>query len=231
MCRYRIHDRRIDRSFLRSTPSALQERTVCFFFFADKLYISDKLSDACTRKSIGQTFHFGWLSFIMREKPSCYYVQRPSVLPKYRKNWITRTFILLPAYSTWYVEWPQKSSGISDPEIFYGHRLLKANGKLDIYRQKLIVRNDDFATVNKFNIWWYMVAKCFKKSCSFFFITGAIQANAQEGKKVNYNNGKISLRMRLIARQERHLMDSIVHKGRKCFAKEKSLYWKVTNWH
>ena len=57
-----------------------------------------------------------------------------------------------------------------------------------------------------------MVAKCFKKSCSFFFITGAIQANAQEGKKSELQQWKDFIEnARLIARQERHLMDSIVH--------------------
>ena len=66
-----------------------------------------------------------------------------------------------------------------------------------------------------------MVAKCFKKILLLLFITGAIQANAQEGKKSELQQWKDFIEnARLIARQERHLMDSIVHiQGRKCFAK------------
>ena len=58
-----------------------------------------------------------------------------------------------------------------------------------------------------------MVAKCFKKILLLLFITGAIQANAQEGKKSELQQWKDFIEnARLIARQERHLMDSIVHK-------------------
>ncbi len=60
-------------------------------------------------------------------------------------------FILLPRIPPVCGNDPKKSSGISDPEIFYGHRLLKANG-FDIYRQELIVRNDDFCYRKQFNI-------------------------------------------------------------------------------
>jgi len=57
-----------------------------------------------------------------------------------------------------------------------------------------------------------MVAKCFKKILLLLFITGAIQANAQEGKKSELQQWKDFIEnARLIARQERHLMDSIVH--------------------
>ena len=68
-----------------------------------------------------------------------------------------------------------------------------------------------------------MVAKCFKKILLLLFITGAIQANAQEGKKSELQQWKDFIEnARLIARQERHLMDSIVHiKAEKCFAKER----------
>ena len=69
-----------------------------------------------------------------------------------------------------------------------------------------------------------MVAKCFKKILLLLFITGAIQANAQEGKKSELQQWKDFIEnARLIARQERHLMDS------KMLCKGKSLYWKVTN--
>ena len=68
-----------------------------------------------------------------------------------------------------------------------------------------------------------MVAKCLKKILLLLFITGAIQANAQKGKKSELQQWKDFIEnARLIARQERHLMDSIVHiQGRKCFAKER----------
>lgn len=57
-----------------------------------------------------------------------------------------------------------------------------------------------------------MVAKCLKKILLLLFITGAIQANAQEGKKSELQQWKDFIEnARLIARQERHLMDSIVH--------------------
>lgn len=57
-----------------------------------------------------------------------------------------------------------------------------------------------------------MVAKCFKRILLLLFITGAIQANAQEKKKSELQQWKDSVEnARLIARQERHLMDSVVH--------------------
>lgn len=57
-----------------------------------------------------------------------------------------------------------------------------------------------------------MVAKCLKKILLLLFITGAIQANAQKGKKSELQQWKDFIEnARLIARQERHLMDSIVH--------------------
>ena len=57
-----------------------------------------------------------------------------------------------------------------------------------------------------------MVAKCLKKILLLLFITGAIQTNAQEGKKSELQQWKDFIEnARLIARQERHLMDSIVH--------------------
>ena len=166
MCRYRIHDK-TNWQIISSFYSISITRKNGLFHFTPINYIY-RISIWCVywRNPLDRLFIFGWLSLLC-VKPSCYYVQRPSVLPKYRKNWITRTLHSSPAYSTSMWEWPQKSSGISDPEIFYGHRLLKANG-FDIYRQELIVRNGDFANRKQFNIWWYMVAKCFKKSCSFF---------------------------------------------------------------
>lgn len=55
-------------------------------------------------------------------------------------------------------------------------------------------------------------SKMFKKILLLLFITGAIQANAQKGKKSELQQWKDFIEnARLIARQERHLMDSIVH--------------------
>ena len=57
-----------------------------------------------------------------------------------------------------------------------------------------------------------MVAKCFKRILLLLFITGAIQANAQEKKKSELQQWKDSVEnARLIARQERQLMDSVAH--------------------
>lgn len=142
-----------------------KERSVSFY--ADKLYISDKYLMRVLKKSTGQTFHFWVIEFIMREAKLLLRSTTISITEISEKlNY--PTLHSSPAYSTSMWEWPQKSSGISDPEIFYGHRLLKANG-FDIYRQELIVRNDDFCYRKQFNIWWYMVAKCLKNLAPSFY--------------------------------------------------------------
>ena len=65
-----------------------------------------------------------------------------------------------------------------------------------------------------------MVAKCLKKILLLLFITGAIQANAQKGKKSELQQWKDFIEnARLIARQERGF--DCPYKGRKCFAKER----------
>lgn len=66
-----------------------------------------------------------------------------------------------------------------------------------------------------------MVAKCFKKILLLLFITGAIQANAQEGKKSELQQWKDFIEnARLIARTTLDGFDC-PYKGRKCFAKER----------
>lgn len=79
-----------------------------------------------------------------------------------------------------------------------------------------------------------MVAKCFKRILLLLFITGAIQANAQQGKKSELQQWKDSVETaRLIARQERHLMDSVTHinaknalQGKEFVLESDELTWK-----